>query len=78
MLTDTYARPIHRQWYRSIAIEYVLLRVRFEVGLSISVLRKGQLFTKIELKPDRFLKHHKFFTVAMDAGGARHTEALAA
>lgn len=45
MSTDAYHLGIHCTWCLSIDMSGILLHVDFEIGLSISVLKTGELFT---------------------------------
>lgn len=55
MLTDAYNQEIVRSWYRSMHIDYTLLKVKFKDGLTISVLRNNQTHHKsLECEIDSF------------------------
>jgi hypothetical protein len=48
---------MHVSWYQWIEIHCIVLPVKFDGGLSMSVLRNGQVFTKkLGFKTDQFSK----------------------
>jgi hypothetical protein len=60
---DSYTIKMHVSWYQSIGIVRIVLPVKFDGRLSISVLRNEQLFTKNwGSKTEQFLKSSNFQT----------------